>query len=326
MARLSTQPSKRAVTVLRSRFVALPVGAHDFVFARTHDADEAGLTLFVTGLPLGSTPKSIKKTFAPFGSVGSVSLLPAVSDGPTSLAQQQAALASSDSTVPPLFQSDSVSTPSAPSALVVFTSPPSFPPTTKSIAPLPAAPKLASFLTTSATAHSHARPHLSVVIAHSDAWMNAHDLRQAALVPTSYTPAPLKSAASKKKAAKDVGPVPGSAAYALAAHSAAQVAAADRTTNPDEVQEGEWTLVSRGGKHGQSLLPAGATPTLLGYGAVTVGVARKGGKRRAETARDDEDDGEQGIKKIVGEGFYRFTKEDGRRKGESWLACGRIDG
>lgn len=114
-----------------------------------------------------------------------------------------------------------------------------------------------------------------------------------------------------------MGPLPGSAAAALAAHSAAVRAAADRTTNPDEVQEGEWTLVSRGGKHGQSLLPTGATPGLLGYGAVTVGVARKGGKRRAGADEEKEDgEGEVGeVKKIVGDGFYRFTREDGRKKG-----------
>ncbi|KAL8281513.1 hypothetical protein RQP46_006197 [Phenoliferia psychrophenolica] len=156
--------------------------------------------------------------------------------------------------------------------------------------------------------------------------MANYDQRQAALVPTSYTPAlksssssssqtPSKSSLKKKGAGKDVGPVPGSAAFALAAHSAAQLASQDRSLNPDEVVENEWTLVSRGGKHGQSLLPAGAVPTLLGYGAVTVGVARKGGKKRSSTVRDEEDGvGDQGIKKIVGDGFYRFTKEDGRRK------------
>ncbi|KAK4705671.1 hypothetical protein P7C70_g529, partial [Phenoliferia sp. Uapishka_3] len=329
MARLSTEPAKRKVVQLRSRFVALPVDSKDFLFARTHeqDADSSSSSspvhqLFVTGLQLGTTSSSLKKAFSPFGKVTSVSLILPPPSSTTTLSIQQIAQSQSlDSPILPLLSPLPSQHPI--SAILSFATAPNFPPTTKSITPLISSrPTLPSFLESSANKYDARRPHLSTIIAHSDSWMNQYDKRQAALIPDSYTPNLKPSASAKasklssrnKKGGKDVGPLPGSAAAALATYSAAQAALLDRSTNPDEVPEGEWTLVSRGGKHGQSLLPTGAVPSLLGYGGVTVGVARKGGKRRMHREEDAEEEGEQGIKKIVGDGFYRFTKEDGRRK------------
>lgn len=148
-------------------------------------------------------------------------------------------------------------------------------------------------------------------------------------LPPTYTPQSTSKKAnennkkSKKNKLKDVGPLPGSAAAALAAHAAAVKKSKDRSINPDQEDEGEWTLVTRGGKHGQSLIPAGATANQSGYGGVTVGVAAR---TRGREASDDEEDGDDDdreekekklkeIKKIVGDGFYRFTKEDKRKQG-----------
>ena len=89
----------------------------------------------------------------------------------------------------------------------------------------------------------------------------------------------------------------------------------DRDHNPDEIQDGEWTLVTGGGKHGKSLLPEGVVPNLEGYGGVTVKVATK--KRGKQSEQEEELNRDAGIKKIVGEGFYRFNKADSRRKSKS---------
>lgn len=108
-------------------------------------------------------------------------------------------------------------------------------------------------------------------------------------------------------------------------HSAEQAKQRSRAHNPDEVDEGEWTLVAGGGKHGKSLLPTGVTPSIMGYGeGRTVKVAKGGKKGRGILDEDEDGSGEegegrekmdQGVKKIVGDGFYSFVKNQQRRDG-----------
>lgn len=188
-----------------------------------------------------------------------------------------------------------------------------------------------NFISLSSLKHSISRPHRSLITSHVDTWMQVYDSKKLALAPESYSADLLiqqrqeqeqEQAASKSKSKKkgkkgvvgkttDVGPLPGSAAHALALHSEELKRRNDSNHNPDEVQEGEWTLVTGGGKHGKSLLPTGVEPTLEGYGGITVKVARK---KRGKRAPEEEQPGDQGIKKIVGDGFYRFNKADERRK------------
>ncbi|KAI5475264.1 hypothetical protein MNV49_001677 [Pseudohyphozyma bogoriensis] len=338
MARLSTQPkppkpaSTRTAVALRSAFVALPSGKKDWVFARIHgqqddDEEEAGgaakgKQLFITNLPVGCTEKSLKKGLAELGKVAAVELLPSSSSSTTLLAKEIASTTIPNISILPLFTPEATSssssiTASSVSAIISFASPPSFPPSSTLTLPHLAA-SLPSFLTTSASRYSLSRPHPSTIIAHTDTWTSAYDARKLAAAPPSYTPASTKTlskTAAKKLARaaknKDVGPLPGSAAAALAAHAEYLKERDDRSKNPDEIQEGEWTLVSRGGKHGKSLLPTGATATVEGYGGVTVGVARRGWKG-VKKGQEGEEVGAQ--RKIVGDGFYRFTKEEGRKK------------
>jgi hypothetical protein len=341
MPRLSTQPAKAVqhlpVVPLRSGFFALPFtlpgAATVYLAARVHHGgaeDEgsegrspAGTTqLFVTPLPLQTTEDEVKSAFERIYSkeVSHVRLLPATVAQPT----MYDIASSSTSTILPLFPSSDGSTlQSSCSAVVTFSTPTPLPPLASTSMSWPqAAP--ASYLAATQARHDLARPHLSTVIAHSDSWMNAFDAKKiAAAAAQALVPVTASSkAAAKVKAAKtkngkgkkgaNLPPAPGSAAAALAAHSAAVALAADRTRNVDAVEEEEWTMVSRGGKHGQSLLPAGAVPSLIGYGAVTVGVARK----KAPGAPVVEAGGEGEHSVIVGEGFYRFKKEEGRRAGE----------
>ncbi|GAA5872407.1 hypothetical protein JCM1840_006054 [Sporobolomyces johnsonii] len=347
MPRLATQPEAIQPVPLRSGFYALPFssGQHH-LFARVHsgvapedgDAPAPSHQLFVTGLPLGMTEKGLKSTLGKVwegNKVKAVEMLPATAEGVLSLYQRELTAAKHASVVQgisisPLFDPDSPSTsatvPPPPSAIVTFSSSPAFPPPAySSTTPLslPAAPP---FLASSASRHALARPHRSIVIAHVDSWMNAYDARKLAAAPAAYSVEALlatreadKKAAAKKgkgkkgkqAAAADVGPVPGSAAEALARHAAQVALANDRTHNPDEVQDGEWTLVTGGGKHGKSLLPTGAVPTLQGYGGISVKVA---GKKRGRAAADEDQNLDAGIKKIVGQGFYRFNKAEGRRQ------------
>lgn len=341
MPRLSTQPAKAVqhlpVVPLRSGFFALPFAlpgaATVYLVARVHhggaedEGDEgrsaAGTTqLFVTPLPLQTTEDEVKNAFERVYSkeVSHVRLLPATVEQPT----MYDIASSSTSTVLPLFPSShgSSTLQSSCSAVVTFSSPTPLPPLASTSMSWPQETP-ASYLAATQARHDLARPHLSTVIAHSDSWMNAFDAKKiAAAAAQALVPVTASSkAAAKVKAAKakngkgkkgaNLPPAPGSAAAALAAHSAAVALAADRTRNVDAVEEEEWTMVSRGGKHGQSLLPAGAVPSLVGYGAVTVGVARK----KAPGAPVVESGGEGEHSVIVGEGFYRFKKEEGRRAG-----------
>ncbi|GAA5944151.1 uncharacterized protein JCM15063_000162 [Sporobolomyces koalae] len=305
--------------------------------------DEAGQgsanQLFVTGVPLGMTEKGLKQTLAKVfepTKVKQVSFLPSsnASQGVLSLLTKEVtaakhAVAFQGITVSPLFDDSSSSTStsapaSASSAIVTFSSAPALPPpaypatTTLVIAVQP------SFLSTSAQRHALARPHRSTVIAHVDTWMNAYDARKLAAAPASYSAdvaiaqreqleqaANKKNKKGKKGKTTDVGPLPGSAAEALARHAEEQRKRFDQDHNPDEVQDGEWTLVTGGGKHGKSLLPTGISPTVDGYGGVTVKVAKK---KRGKSTPLEEEANDQGIKKIVGDGFYRFNKADSRRK------------
>lgn len=365
MGRLSTQPSQATAIPLRSGFFALPLdSATSHLYARLHSAqleveeddveEEAaeeesaskGKQLFITGLPLGVTDKSLKATLKqlyPSNKILAVHLLPSTASTPslTLLSREMSAASVDSSTIDPLFPSATASSsssalPPPPSALVTFTSVPALPP-----APYPAAtplllPTATSYLTTSSQRHALARPHLSTIIAHSDTWMVDYDRRKLATVPAHYTPiastgAPLTATQKKKarvaaaKAAKRAGaqPVPGSAAYALQQHQAQVARAKDREDNPDEVKEGEWTLVTGGGRHGKSLLPTGVKPNLAGYGegtTVKVVKAKPSGRRKeAGGSGSDEEGGEeeydQGIKKIVGDGFYSFVKNQQRRDG-----------
>ncbi|GAA6003420.1 hypothetical protein JCM10207_000326 [Rhodosporidiobolus poonsookiae] len=343
MARLSTQPDTAKALPLRSGFYALPLASSSLhLFVRLHKANAAdeddtegaagSHQLFVTGLPLGASAKGVKsamgKIWGEEVKVKSVELLPAppVAGAVFSLYQQQlavatAAVASGDdaSSPSPLLDlsaaSSSSSIPPPHSALVTFSSSPALPPP-----PYPAStpltlPSAQPFLAASAARHALARPHRSAVIAHADEWMRAYDQRKIASAPIGYL-APDEAQAGGKKAkkgkkSKDVGPLPGSAAAALASYHAQRAKLQDKGFNPDEADEGEWTTVQRGGRHGKSLLPAGVVPTLSGYGGVNVKVA---GKKRGRVEEEDEGRNDAGIKKIVGEGFYRFNKAEGRRR------------
>lgn len=350
MARLSTQPDNAKAVSLRSGFYVLPFNSGAVnLFVRLHnsfdaqdDDDEEGRAqeasgskqLFVTGLPLGTSEKGLKaalgKVWGDEVKVKKVELLPAppAVGGLYSLAQQEAALAlaAGDGIPPiaPLFDPSAASTstaiPPPPSAIVTFTSSPSLPPPPYPAATplnLPAAP---SFLASSAARHASYRPHRSTVAAHVDEWMQAYDARKLAAAPAAYV-APEAPAAAKKavkkgkkgKATEDVGPLPGSAAEALARHAALMAQREDRSFNPDAEDDGEWQTVSRGGKHGTSLLPTGVVPTVSGYGGISVKVA---GKKRGRSS-EEEPKNDAGIKKIVGEGFYRFNAADSRKKGAS---------
>ncbi|GAA5934500.1 hypothetical protein JCM3775_000373 [Rhodotorula graminis] len=220
---------------------------------------------------------------------------------------------------------------SSTSAIATFTSAPTFPPAPYDASTpltLPAAP---SFLSASRARHTLARPPRSLVTSHVDAWMRTFDARRAASLPIGYSAERAQAqrelaAREAKKLAKQARrtgkaggaaaalgdkPKEGSAAEALARHAALQARMADPSYNPDELDEGEWTTVSRGGKHGRSLLPTGVEPTVQGYGGVSVKVA---GKKRGATKGDEDLRRDAGIKKIVGEGFYLFNKADSRRK------------
>jgi len=353
MPRLPTQPESTAPIPLRSGFYALPFNVGSYhLFTRLHSSisdDEQTTTttggggtsqLYVTGIPLGMTEKGIKQTLLKVwdnSKIKQVEILPSStstgSSGVLSLYTKEVMAAQhgvpyQGITISPLFDPTSLPPPlptSSSSAIITFTSPPTFPPppypstTTLSIASQP------SFLVSSSIRYQTARPHRSIALAHIDTWMQTYDQRKLSSAPASYSADLLiasreaealakksKKGGKKGKLATDVGPLPGSAAEALARHAEEQRRKMDRDHNPDEVQDGEWTLVTGGGKHGKSLLPEGAVPNVEGYGGVTVKVATK--KRGKQSEADEELNKDAGIKKIVGEGFYRFNKADSRRK------------
>lgn len=348
MARLTTQPvaapgAYTATVPLRSGFYAVPfslstksvAGTPLWVFIRNHpseggdgdklEPEEAMNTskLFATGLPYGTTVKSLKTTFAKLFPINKIEAAELIDNntGTTSLYLQEIASASNTDVAPLLASSSTSANPipagSTSSAILTFRDrivlPPTYPAT-----PTWTTPALSSYLATASALYRLARPHLSTIIAHSDSWMTAFDARKvkatadalATSIITHEIIVPAKPTGKKEKNGKKTKssvPLPGSAAHALAAHTSALALAADRTINPDDVVEENWTMVSRGGKHGKSLLPAGSKIGLQGYGGAKVGVAR------VRKLDEDKLDGE--VKMIVGEGFYRFRKDERRRGG-----------
>ncbi|GAA5990633.1 hypothetical protein JCM10908_003162 [Rhodotorula pacifica] len=306
--------------------------------AEQGDAQSTSKQLFVTALPAGVGEKGLKtalaKVFGDDNKVKSVRFLPiGSSKGYTTLLEQdllmsQLAGEGGAPEIAPLFDASeaaSTSTATLPpqSAIVSFTSAPSLPPRPYPSATPLTLPVAPSFLAVSAARHALARPHRSVVIAHVDEWMRAYDARKLASAPAGYSAeAAAAAAAEEAKKAKgkknkgrkgkavDVGPLPGSAAEALARHAAARAKYNDASFNPDAADEGEWQTVSRGGRHGKSLLPTGVVPSVGGYGGVSVKVA---GKKRGRLADAETPRLDAGVRKIVGDGFYSFRKNEGRR-------------
>lgn len=335
MAKLRTQPAQAKVTSLRSGFYCLPLANDVHLYARLHhgqDLDEPSTSappstnsLFITSLPLGASNKSITKLVSavyPDLSVRRVELLAPTGSVDSLLARELITAAVDGSKISPLFETEHAlkgdfKVPSR-SCIVEFDGTPALPPPAYSSAlgfPLALA---TSALAASLARHALARPHPSSITAHADSWMQQFDQRKIATVDASR-PTPLAAAAAvmSKTAAKKLArqklkepaaPLPGSAGHALALHAAAQAKAKDRSVNPDEVDEEGWTLVTGGGKHGKSVLPEGVLANVGGYGGVSVKVAGKTGKGSQAEA-------DAGIKQIVGDGFYRFKKEEGRRAG-----------
>ncbi|BGP22469.1 hypothetical protein Rt10032_c07g3069 [Rhodotorula toruloides] len=345
MARLSTQHESIKAVPLRSGFYALALNnGKTHLFARLHhaaaleghaDGAESSKQLFVTGLPLGVSEKGLKAALGKvWGDSCKVKEVRSLQGASTKdymtlyekeVASAPAAEGAGAPEVAPLFDPSepSTSTPIPPphSAIVTFSSTPSLPPPAyPATTPLtlPAAP---SFLSASAARHARARPHRSVVIAHVDEWMRAYDARKTAAAPASYDPEAARAAAEEAKGQKakkgkkgkavDVGPLPGSAAEALARYQAEMARKNEAAFNPDEEDDGEWHTVSRGGKHGKSLLPTNVVPTLTGYGGVNVKVA---GKKRGKVAAEEPARMDAGVKKIVGDGFYSFNRAEGRKR------------
>lgn len=351
MARLTTQPSASVIKPaipLRSGFYAVPFltssssTKENWIYVRSHKTGEDQGTdeeqnevnkLFVTGLPYGFTAKSIKTTFTklyPLNQIVHVELLTAAT-GSTTLYDHEVISSTAYPSVTPLFPSTSTQPfPSlSSSALITFSSHPTLPPS-YSTPPILSTPTLPLYVNSASTNYALARPHLSTIISHSDSWMTAFDARRltsaASALSTAFItheiagPSSSRELTSMKKGKKGKkgkknsvdGPAPGSAAAALLAHTQSLANAANRKINPDQVVEEDWTFVSRGGKHGKSLLPTGAPATLVGYGGKTVKVAK------AKKLGEEVEKGEmvEGMKMIVGEGFYRFRKDEKRREGE----------
>ncbi|KAK4046017.1 hypothetical protein OIV83_006435 [Microbotryomycetes sp. JL201] len=358
---------------LRSGFYALPLdNSKSYVAARPHshglgdehEGDKEETRLFVTSVPPTTTSKHVKqvlsKIFATDVSAVDV-VAPAAAAGrfgaSTSLLGRDIIVSSAKPHVQRLFQTSSSSLDITPAASYVVTVdgeiswPPK--PYSTSLALPPRKVVAESYLALSATRHKAARPHRSSVIAHSDSWMNDFDQRKlsaTATAPADEATLSVPSAASglsatqRKKlrkaqaaaASANAPPAPGSAAAALAAYAATQAKLANKNHNPDEPDEEGWTLVTSGGKHGKSMLPSGAVPTVTGYGATTFRVGKPTtGPNRSAQGRSDNDDGddsdssnpdltarerkkrkaeyESGVRKTVGSGFYRFTKQAERK-------------
>ncbi|GAA6052485.1 hypothetical protein JCM3770_001135 [Rhodotorula araucariae] len=311
-----------------------------------------GTELFVTGFPAGTSAKGLKAAVGRVWdgtgvAVREVRMLDASSSDAleggattttttTLLAAERAAQEAQDEEDaggaytplldPSLLAATYSGAPHAPassSALVSFAAPPPFPPPPYDPATALSLPAPAPFLSAARARHALARPHRSQVIAHADAWMAAFDRRRSEARPVGYTAeaaageraAAARAAKKAAKLARRRGKAaaadevkPGSAAEALARHAALRERMADPAFDPDALDEGEWTTVQRGGKHGKSLLPAGVEATVQGYGGTSVKVARK---RRPGEQLENKD---AGIKKIVGDGFYRFNLAEGRRQ------------
>ena len=326
--------------------------APHWIYARIHktasgtesDEEEANSSLFLTGIPHPCSLKSIKATFTavyPGNKIASVKFIDGEPLVPTLLARETSNL---DNSILPLFNTGDTSATSTDlipltthSAIITFSSPPSLPPSTISAKSIPKWNSPSTQYIASAKAlHSLARPHLSTIIAHSDSWMTAFDLnlkakadQKLAESATSHgvLPPPIVAKSKKVKKGKNgkplpsADPLPGSAAFALANHISITAQMSNKAFNPDEVVEEEWKLVTRGGQHGKSMLPTGnvgVSIDVTGYGGARVGVARKRKLAEGEAEAVGQDGDQHKI--IVGEGFYRFRKEDGRRAGSSYCS------
>ncbi|POY76085.1 hypothetical protein BMF94_0808 [Rhodotorula taiwanensis] len=313
---------------------------HTDDLAQDDDATEGatGTTkqLFVTALPAGVSEKGLKAAFGKvFGDDNKVKSVRFLANGTAhsySTLLEKDLLTSQvqdgDEVPAPLFDpsqasaSTSTAAPAPQSAILTFASAPSLPPPSYPASTPLTLPVAPAYLAVSAARHALARPHRSVVIAHVDEWMRAYDARKLAAAPATYSAeaAAAEAAAEAKRAKKqkgrkgkavDVGPLPGSAAEALAKHAAARARYNDASFNPDEAEEGEWQTVSRGGRHGKSLLPTGVVPTVSGYGGVTVKVA---GKKRGRLADAETPKLDAGVRKIVGDSFYAHSRAQARSK------------
>lgn len=305
---------------------------------------QASKQLFVTSLPAGVSEKGLKAAFGKvFGGtagdenkVKAIRFLPAGSSrGYTTLLEQDLATSAVSAgegapEIAPLFDpnqvaSTSTSAPSPQSAILTFSSPPTLPPPSYPASTSLTLPVAPSFFAVSAARHDLARPHRSIVTAHVDEWMRAYDARKAAAAPAAYSAEEAAAAAAqearqakkrkgKKGKAVEAAPLPGSAAEALAQHAANRARYNDAKFNPDEADEGEWQTVSRGGRHGKSLLPTGVVPSVGGYGGVTVKVA---GQKRGRLADAEAPKLDAGRRKIVGDSFYAHSRAQARSKGRS---------
>ncbi|SCV72562.1 BQ2448_4099 [Microbotryum intermedium] len=354
--------SKYKAVALRSGFYALPLAVTsssssssskrssssttgvEYIFVRAHHsfnsaqdddheqarAPSSSTTFFLTGLPLGATEKALQKLFKsmyPQNKIVKVQLLPSPNAASNTLLSRELASVSVTPSIDPLFitsDHESHSVLDAQSALITFESTPALPPPAPSVMPSLFIPKPKDFLARARAKYDQARPHRSLIIAHTDTWMQNHDQKKASLRPTATATAATPSSPTstkkkgKKAASKDPGPVPGSAAFALAQYAAQQARLASASYNPDDhtgPQDAEgWTLVSRGGRHGTSALDPEAikNATTEGYGGRGVKVASKSWLKGLDG--DGATDLETGQRNIVGKGFYRFTKSDERKQ------------
>ncbi|KDE08722.1 hypothetical protein MVLG_01177 [Microbotryum lychnidis-dioicae p1A1 Lamole] len=337
---VSSSSSKRSSTSSIAVEYIFVRAHHSFNSAQDDDEPEQAVaaststTLFLTGLPLGVTENALRKLFKSLYSrhkIVTVQLLPspnAAAASNTLLARELASVSATPSIDPLFISSDAIEANSisvAQSALMTFDSTPALPPPVPSIVPSLSVPKSPNFLARARAKYDQARPHRSIVISHTDTWMQNHDQKKASLRPSSAAAAAATATTSassskkgKKAAARDPGPLPGSAAFALAQYAAQQARLASASYNPDDhtgPQDAEgWTLVSRGGRHGTSALDVEAlqNATTDGYGGRAVKVASKTWLKGLEG--DGATDLETGQRNIVGKGFYRFTKSDERKQ------------
>lgn len=311
--------------------------------------------LFATSLPIEATQQAVKRLLSkvlPRNTVTDVDLVAsAETTSSDTLLAKDRLVSSVKEAITPLFPPATQTLPAvtpSPSAIVSFDSPVTVPPEPYQASTAFHTSTPTSYLSRSRARHSLARPHRSTTIAHADSWMNEFDARRRQAASSAHaaidtaiqdaTHLSLKQRKKLKRAARaqaQSGPTPGSAAAALAAYAALQAKLADQEHNPDEPDEEGWTLVTSGGRHGKSSLPEGAEASVTGYGATTFQVAKPNKLGRPRDDSDQEavsgDEGpaegsprkkpkaqyESGVRKTVGSGFYRFTKQAERRQGQS---------
>lgn len=310
---------------------------------KEEEVEENKNKLFLTNLPLNSTEeiliKAFNKLFTGINKVLSVKLILPLNNSINSIKNQifdSTTCNSNSIPIQPLFNSplptSSLNSPI--SAILTFQSLPSLTSSFPLISwPFPSSSSTStpSYLKLSKQLYNLARPNLSTIIAHSDSWMSNLDRKklnkalEIKKLSDSLSTKPLQPSKSsikksnnnnnKSKKSTTGPPQPGSAAYALSSHLSNVAKSKDRTINPDELIENDWTFVSRGGKHGKSLLPSDTIAnSISGYGGINVKVSRR--PKLGEEAMGVKGTGEEEVVKgIVGEGFYSFSKADSRRAG-----------